>query len=83
MMLGGQRMKPFEAVQWAGVVLAVTGGLVSAFASSLSLGLAELGANLDFDRPFDWLLLVGIACLIGGGILVQITWKTLEKTSMP
>jgi len=76
MMLGGQRMSPLGLVQWAGIMLAGFGAVLMCCAPLLSFALVGATPQTELPRPFYWLLLSGMACLIGGGILVQFTWRT-------
>jgi hypothetical protein len=76
MMLGGQRMNPLGVMQWAGIILAGFGVVMMCCAPLLSSALVDAGPQAELPRLFDWPLLSGMACLIGGGILVQFTWRT-------
>jgi hypothetical protein len=76
MMLGGQRMNPLGLMQWAGIVLAGFGAVLLCCAPVLSSALGGVNLQTELPRPFDWLLLSGMACLVGGGVLVQFTWGT-------
>jgi hypothetical protein len=76
MILGGQRMNPLGLMQWAGIMLAAVGGVLMGYVAALSGALVGAHAPIERSMPFDWLLLGGLACLLGGGVLVQFTWKT-------
>ena len=65
MTLGGQRMKPLGRMQWAGILLA---------GASVVLSLALMDAQYP-AAPLKWLLLAGVAGLLGAGVWVQCTWK--------
>lgn len=75
MTLGGQRMKPLGPMQWTGILLAGgSGGLIL-------LSIALIGGqapNAPF-MPLKWLLLAGIAGLLGSAVWVQCTWKTRRE----
>ncbi len=76
MMLGGQRMNPLGLMQWAGIMLAGFGAVLMCYVPLLSGALVGATPQTELPRLFDWLLLSGMACLIGGGVLVQFTWRT-------
>jgi hypothetical protein len=72
MTLGGQRMKPLGRLQWAGILLAGgSGGLTL-------LSIALMDGQAAAPMPLKWLLLAGIAGLLGGGAWVQCTWKAQQ-----
>jgi len=71
MTLGGKRMKPLGRMQWAGILLA--GG--SVVLTLLSLAWLDAQSSIASPTPLKWLLLAGIAGLLGGGAWVQSTWK--------
>ena len=75
MTLGGAAMKPLGWMQWTGILLAGgSGGLIL-------LSIALIGGqypNAPF-MPFKWLLLAGIAGLLGSAVWVQWTWKAYRE----
>jgi hypothetical protein len=70
MTLGGKRMKPLGRMQWAGILLA--GG--SVVLTVLSIALMDAQSPATPLMP-QWLLLTGMAGLLGSGVWVQCTWK--------
>jgi hypothetical protein len=76
MTLGGKQMKPVGLLQWSGILIASAGAVLTVYAVALAPAL--VGAHLPTALSTDahGLLLAGITCLLGGGILVQITWRT-------
>jgi hypothetical protein len=70
MRLGGKRMKPLGRMQWAGILLA--GG--SVVLTVLSIALIDAQSPATPLMP-QWLLLAGMAGLLGSGVWVQCTWK--------
>ena len=57
-------------------MLAGFGVVLMCYVPLLSSALVGARPHTELPRPFDWLLLSGKACLIGGGVLVQFTWRT-------
>jgi hypothetical protein len=61
----------------AGIVMAVVGALLlgqtDPFATTWSAALAPPAMHVDC------VLLAGLVCIIGGGFLVQSTWKTRHE----
>lgn len=74
MTLGGKPMKPLGWMQWAGILLA--GG--SVVLTVLSIALMDTQSPTGPPMPLKWLLLAGIAGLLGGGVWVQCTWKAQQ-----
>ena len=64
-------------VRPAGIVMAAVGALLlgqtDPFAATWSAALAPPALHVD------WVLLAGLVCIIGGGLLVQSTWKTRHE----
>lgn len=71
MTLGGKRMKSLGRMQWAGILLA--GG--SVVLTMLSIALIDGQSLAAAPMPLKWLLLTGIAGLLGAGVWVQCTWE--------
>ncbi len=69
-------MRPIKRMQWTGVVVAAAGAVLMGYSGSLSR--SGMGAQLLMGPPphVDWLLLVGMVVVVGGGLLVQSTWVT-------
>lgn len=67
-------MRPIKRMQWTGVVVAAAGAVLMGYSGSLSR--SGMGAQLLMGLPphVDWLLLVGMVVVVGGGLLVQSTW---------
>jgi len=65
-----------KLMRLAGIVVAASGALLLAqtdpFAATWSAALAPPALHVD------WVLLAGLACIVGGGLLVQITWETRD-----
>ena len=59
----------------AGMAVAAVGVVLMACSGPISP--ARLGARLPTTMPVhvDWLLLLGMAVVLGGGCLVQAAWK--------
>ncbi len=59
----------------AGMAVAAVGVVLMAYSGPITP--AHLGARLLTTMPVhvDWLLLVGMAIVVGGGSLVQAAWK--------
>ncbi len=74
MTLGGKRMKPLGQMQRAGILLA--GG--SVVLTVLSIALMDAQSPTAPSMRLKWLLLAGIAGLLGGGAWVQCTWKSQQ-----
>jgi hypothetical protein len=76
MMLGGTPMEPMRLMQWTGIVVAAAGAMLMIYSGPLSH--AWMGAHLPTGLPVhvDWFLPLGMVAMIGGGLLVQTTWKT-------
>jgi len=74
MTLGGKPMKPLGRMQWAGILLA--GG--SVVLTVLSIALMDAQSPTGPPMPLKWLLLAGVAGLLGGGVWVQCTWKAQQ-----
>jgi hypothetical protein len=72
MMLGGKQMKPLGLVQWAGILLAGGSAVLTVYA------IVSMNAQSPtaLPIPLEWLLLSGLAGLLGGGVWVQFSWKT-------
>ena len=62
-------------LRWIGVAVAAVGVVLMAYSGPITP--ARLGARLLTTIPVhvDWLLLVGMAVVVGGGSLVQANWK--------
>ena len=76
MMLGGTPMEPMRLMQWTGIVVASAGAVLMIYSGPLSY--AWMGAQLPTGLPVhvDLFLPLGMVAMIGGGLLVQTTWKT-------
>ena len=72
----GQRMKPLGWMHWAGILLAGGGGGLTLLSTALISGHYP---NTPF-MPLKWLLLAGIAGLLGGAVLVQCTWNAHRES---
>ena len=72
MILALRQMTGATMVRLAGIAIAAGGALLlgqtDPFASTWPASLTPSGMHLD------WLLLAGLVCIVGGGLLVQITW---------
>ena len=77
MTLGGKRMKPLGPMQWAGILLAGC----SVVLTMLSIALMDAQSPTAPAMPLKWLLLAGIAGLLGGGVWVQCTWKAQQGST--
>ena len=68
-------MKPVKRMQWSGVAVAAAGAALMGYSGPLSH--AWTSAHLPTGLPVgvDWLLLIGILTIVGGGLLAQITWN--------
>ena len=71
MTLWGKRMKPLGRMRWAGILLAAG----SVVLTVLSVALMDAQSPTAAPMPLKWLLLAGIAGLLGGCVWVQCTWK--------
>jgi hypothetical protein len=76
MTLGGKQMKPVGRLQWSGMLIASAGAVLMVYAVAVAPALPGAHLPAALSTAAYWLLLAGITCLIGGGILVQITWRT-------
>jgi hypothetical protein len=65
-----------KLIRLAGIVVAAVGallfGLTDTSAATWSAALAPPTMHVD------WILLAGLVCIVGGGLLVQITWETRD-----
>jgi hypothetical protein len=77
MRLGGKPMRPMKLMQWIGVAVAALGAALMLNSGPLSQVWMSAHLPSGFPVHLDWLFLIGIATTIGGGLLVQITWRTL------
>jgi hypothetical protein len=77
MRLGGKPMRPINLTQWIGVIVAALGAAL--MLSSGPLSQVWMSAHLPSGFPvhLDWFFLIGVVTIVGGGLLVQITWRTL------
>jgi hypothetical protein len=67
-------MRSMKLMQWTGTVVAATGAVLMGYSGSLSR--SGMGAQLPTGLPLhvDWILLVGMVVVVGGGLLAQSTW---------
>ncbi len=79
MMLGGNKMKPFASMQWTGVGVAAVGAVLMGYSAPLSRSLMGAPLSAALSVPLDWLLLIGMAAVISGGLLVQVTWRNQHE----
>jgi hypothetical protein len=65
-------MKSLTPIPWIGFVAATAGAVLMVYSGPLPH--AWVGAHLPTGFPVhvNWLLLIGIVTVIGGGLLVQI-----------
>lgn len=78
MMLGGKRMKPFGRMQWAGILLAGSSAVLTGYIVAFLIAVMDAQSPTSPPMLLKWLLLVGIAGLLGGGTWVQCTWKAQQ-----
>ncbi len=75
MTLGGKVPEPARLIRWTGILVATAGVVL------LGEAVARSGASPSW--PFatglppgvNWVLLAGMLCVLGGGGLVQVTWR--------
>lgn len=67
-------MRPVKRMQWIGVVVAAAGAVLMGYSGSLSR--SGMGGQLLTGLPLhvDWILLAGMAAVLGGSLLIQSTW---------
>jgi hypothetical protein len=72
-------LKPVTGMKFmrlAGIVVAAVGALLLGQTDPLA---ATWSAALPPSAMHvDWVLLAGLVCIVGGGLLVQITWETRD-----
>ena len=66
-----------KLMRLAGVVVAAVGALLLGQTDPLAPTWSAALAPPSFH--VDWVLLAGLVCIIGGGLLVQSTWKTRHE----
>jgi hypothetical protein len=70
-------MRPMKLMQWIGVAVAALGAALMLNSGPLSQVWMSAHLPSGFPVHLDWLFLIGFVTTIGGGLLVQITWKAL------
>jgi hypothetical protein len=73
-------MKPLGPVQWAGILLAGGSAVLCVYIGLLSIALMDAQSHTIQPIPLQWLLLAGIAGMLGGGTWVQLTWQPQRAT---
>ena len=76
MTLGGKRMMPLGLAQWMGILLAGGSAILTGYVVAFSTALMGAQSPAALLMPQGWLLLAGIAGLLGGGAWVQFTWRS-------
>jgi hypothetical protein len=76
MMLGGKQMSSLGLMQWIGILLVVAGAVLMAYAAALVPAWTAARPLIGVSLHVNWLLLTGLIALLGGGVLVQVTWRT-------
>jgi drug/metabolite transporter (DMT)-like permease len=73
--LGGNPMKPMRLKRWTGIAAAFLGVLLMGYSGSLSRLWSGEHLSTGLLAPVNWCLLIGMVTVIGGGLLIQITWE--------
>jgi hypothetical protein len=76
MTLGGKQMSSLGLMQWIGILLVVAGAALMAYAAALVPAWTAAHPLIGLLLHVNWLLLTGLIALLGGGVLVQVTWRT-------
>jgi hypothetical protein len=58
-------------MRWLGAIFAVGGTLLMGYSGQLS----PVWPDVPLVQ-LDWFLLAGLVCIVGAGLLVQVTWPT-------
>lgn len=75
MTLAGKAPTPARLIRWTGILVATAGAVL------LGEAIARSGATPNWPVPaglpsgVNWVLLVGMLCVLGGGGLVQVAWR--------
>ena len=71
MTLEGKVPEPARLIRWTGILVATAGAVL------LGEAVARSGAPFATGLPpsANWVLLAGMLCVLGGGGLVQATWR--------
>lgn len=68
-------MRSMKLMRWIGVAVVAMGAALMLNSGPLSQVWMSAHLPPDFPVHLDWLLLIGIVAMIGGGLLVQTTWR--------
>jgi hypothetical protein len=68
-------MSLLRVTRWTGIIIAASGAALMGYSGRLSLARVDSYLPFGLHMHANWLLLAGIAALIGGGLLIQITWN--------
>jgi hypothetical protein len=79
MTLGGKRMQKLGRMQWAGILLASASAALMFYLGAHSDAPLDAQSSTVMLMPVKGLLLAGIAGLLAGGILVQLTWRVRHE----
>jgi len=69
--IGLKLVTGMKLARLAGIVVAAAGALLFGQTDSAATRSAALAPPA---MHVDWVLLAGLVCIVGGGLLIQITW---------